>query len=297
MFDFFNSKIILREYQCTQDTTLIKIISSSDGIRVTSGDTDQVRVTYYECPGKHEYDLKDNNGTLSLVDKKISNLLWGIYHIFLDTTMDVTVPKNFAGMLDLRCTSGRIMLTDITASSLKGNCTSGAIRGENVSIGNEAQLSCTSGSIKLDNFKAGEITISDQSGCVLVDNIRADGSLSVSTTSGVISIKNTDVSNNISAENNSGSIRFENVTADGSVNARNTSGGVHFEMLKAGGNIALKTSSGSIKGSIVGNKSDYSILSKTTTGMNNLDNSRNGSRTLDANATSGSIKIVFVDSH
>ena len=255
MFDFFNSKIIKREYQCTQDTTLIKIISSSDSIRVTSGDTDQVRITYYECPGKHEYDLKDNNGILSLVDKKIISLLWGIHYIFLDTTMDVTIPKDFAGTLDLHCTSGRIMLKDITAGSLKGNCTSGAIRGENVSIGNEAQLSCTSGSIKLDNFKAREITASDHSGI----------------------------------------IRFENVTAEGSINAHNTSGGVHFEMLKAGGNIALKTTSGSIKGSIVGNESDYSIMSKTTSGMNNLNNSRSGSRTLDVNATSGSIKIVFVE--
>ncbi|MBR4725168.1 MAG: DUF4097 family beta strand repeat protein [Lachnospiraceae bacterium] len=296
MFDFFNSKIIKREYQCAQDTTDIKIVSSSDSIRVTSGDVDAVRITYCECPGKHEYELNEAERRFSLVNKKITSFLWGIYHIFLDTTMDIVVPKNYAGVLDLHCTSGRITLTDMSAGSLKSECSSGAFRASNVGIGYEANITCTSGSVKLENMAAGDITATASSGCVVIDNARSVGGLNAKTTSGVIKINNTYVVKNLIAKNSSGSIRFGNVVVDGSIAAHNTSGGVHFESLKAGGNIKLKTTSGSIKGSIVGNESDYSILSKTTSGMNNLDNSRTGSRQLDAHATSGSIKIEFINS-
>ena len=93
--------------------------------------------------------------------------------------------------------------------------------------------------------------------------------------------------------NNSGVIKLERVDAGGEIFAKNTSGGVHFDSLKAAGNLTFESNSGSVKGSIVGKESDYSILSKTTSGGNNLTDSRTGSKELNAKTTSGSIKITL----
>ncbi|MCR5323662.1 MAG: DUF4097 family beta strand repeat-containing protein [Lachnospiraceae bacterium] len=296
MFDFYDSKLIKREYECTGKIVLLNIVSSSDGIRIKGGDVQNVHISYWECPGKHEYDLNESEGKVSLIRRNIKSILWGIHYLFLDTTIEVTVPVSFEGNIELNCTSGKIELSDINAENLSSHTTSGAFRASDINLKNKAEIGNTSGSIKINTFSAKDISASTTSGSVNMNGVNAERGIKIHTGSGSIGISDSKVSNNIDLSDHSGIIKIERVVADGDLCAHNTSGGVHFNAIDIGGNIVLKSTSGSIKGSIVGNENDYSISSKTTSGINNLrdlNNSMSGRKMLDANTTSGSIKIVF----
>ncbi|MCR5683813.1 MAG: DUF4097 domain-containing protein [Lachnospiraceae bacterium] len=295
MFDFFDSQLIRREYTFQGDTGYINIVSSSDGIRVIGDDVDSVRISYWECPGKHEYELTEMNGRFSLIHKDIISFLWGVHCVFLDTTMEIVVPREFAGVLDLRCSSGRVELAGVSTGSLKIESSSGSIRGAGIVSGGNVQLHASSGSINLTDISCADLKASTSSGLVHMDGIRAGKSLETNTSSGGVSLTNSEVSEDISIGNHSGMIRFDHVRAGGSVEAGNTSGGIHFNKLGAGSNITLHSTSGSIKGIIDGIESDYTISASTTSGLNNLGNSGMGSKELNAHTTSGGIKIAFTN--
>lgn len=272
--DFFNSKLIRCEYVCHERIGFIGITSSSDKIIVESGDVENVMISYMECPGKHEYTLIEEGGRLTLERKNIFSFIWNLYQPFLDNTIRVTVPGGFGGVLELKCSSGKVDVSGLNAERVNINCSSGAIRVENVNTG-RLDAGTSSGAIKITNVYSGS-------------DINAGAS------SGMISLINTTVAKDVSAGNHSGLIRLMNVSAGGTVIAGTKSGGILFESLKTGGNIDLSTMSGAIKGSVAGKESDYSISSHTTSGYNGLRNSQGGAKLLNANAKSGAIKISFL---
>ncbi len=295
MFDFFDSKLIKREYTCQENTDYINIVSSSDGIRVIGGDVESVRISYWECPGKHEYELNEAEGRLSLIHKEIASFLWGVHCIFLDTTIEMVVPREFAGVLDLHCSSGGMALKGVSAGTIKVEASSGAVRGAGIVSAGSADVHTSSGSVSLTDTSCADLNISTSSGLVHMEGLRASGTVTTGTSSGGISLTGSEVLKDICISDHSGMIRFEHVTAGGSIDAGNTSGGIHFNMLRAGSNISFHSTSGSIKGLIDGHESDYSISAHTTSGINNLGNSGTGAKKLCAETTSGGIKIAFTN--
>lgn len=294
MSDIFGAKMIEREYVCKGKIDLINIVSTSDAIRIISGDVENVRITYVECPGKHEYTLTEQDGKLSLAYNSSISILWGLQQIFMDTAIEVTVPEYFRGALELTCSSGRTILSGLNIAYLNSSSSSGSVNVSNVNSAGAVCIQNSSGRVKLQNVSASDVSVNNTSGGVNMDQVQSSGGINAGISSGSISVSNSTAQNDICLSNHSGAIRLENVTSGGSVNASNTSGGIHFASLKAAGNLSFSTTSGSIKGSVIGNESDYTIMSKTTSGSNGLGNSGNGPKELNAHATSGSIKIVFI---
>lgn len=271
--DFFNSKLIRREYECHGKICLISIMASSDKIIVGSGDVGNVMVSYTECPGKHEYVLTEQDGTLTLGRKPITSFIWGIWQPFIDNGIRVTVPGGFNGVLGIKSSSGRISVSGIDPERVN--------------------IECSSGAVAVENVNTGRLSITTSSGAVKVTDVQSGSDISVGCSSGMIALINTTVAKDVSVGNHSGLIRMLNVSAGGSLIAGNRSGGIHFDSLKTGGNIDLSTNSGAIRGTIIGRESDYSIISHTTSGHNGLINSRTGEKQLNASATSGAIRISF----
>ncbi len=172
-----------------------------------------------------------------------------------DTKVTVLVPKTFAGDITVKSSSGSIKIADASANKVDLNHSSGSIELINISIADKLEAVNTSGSIKLENVTAKSVDLS----------------------------------------NTSGSVTITNVNAADSANVKTSSGSIKLDRLKAGGNITLKCTSGSVKGSICGKESDFSISAGCTSGSCNLENSSGASRELSAKTTSGSIKIEFVD--
>ena len=289
-----DSRYINREYECRGSIDLIQIISRTDGIRIMSGDADQVKISYWENPGKFDYDLSESDGKLLLSCKTNGSLLSGIHYTLKKTMIEVTVPKSFTGALDLQCASGEVKVADVNVGYLKIGCKSGSIQVTDVRSRNEVRVENTSGSIKLCNISSTDITASDKSGSIHLEDIRADGIVSAGLSTGTLKLADIAASGDITVSNKSGVIKLERISTEGSVDAGNTSGGIHFYSLKTAGNITLKSTSGSVKGSIIGKESDYSIRANAKTGLNNLKGTGTGSKELNVKTTSGSIKITFI---
>ena len=273
--DLFNSKLLRREYSCQGKIDLISILGSSDKIIVESGDVANVMVSYPECPGKHEFVLTEQDGTLTLERKPITSFLWAVWQPFIDNGIRVTVPGGFRGGLGIKSSSGRISVSEINPERVN--------------------LECSSGAVTVENGNTGMLSIATSSGAVKISDVHSGSDVSVGCSSGMITMVNTIVAKDVSVDNHSGLIRLLNVSAGGSLKAGNRSGGIHFDSLKTGGNIDLSTNSGAIRGTIMGRESDYSIISHTTSGHNGLINSRTGEKQLNANATSGAIRISFLE--
>ena len=271
-FNSKNNHYEKKTYECEGDIDSIKVKESSDHLTVFSGDVDKVTVTYFDRKNEELYDIDENGGTLTVT--RNSNKGFHFFEIdFTDKSTVITLPKEYNGKLDLHTSSGGMEINDVTAAD---------IIAEN-----------TSGSMKLRNVTGDAISVENNSGGIRLENITSGSDLTVGNTSGSVAFENVTSGGDLKIKGSSGGIRIDNLSAEGDIDIVNSSGSIKFESLSAEGNINLKNTSGGIKGTIKGNRSDYKISSKTTSGGNNLTESDSGSKELNAETTSGGINIDF----
>ncbi len=177
----------------------------------------------------------------------------------------------------------------------------------------------------------GDITISSDSGDIIIDGIELDRPLIIKTEAGEISVEDMDVeqlilesqsgdigvdsvsveySSKISAQSgsididtlsgvvietkaSSGDVRMENCTAD-NISVRTSSGDIELEDCGCNESIYLEAESGSIDGKLSDSRDEYSIYSSTNSGSNNLpEEKENGSKILNVKTSSADIDITF----
>lgn len=157
----------------------------------------------------------------------------------------------------------------------------------------EVKTTSTSGGTKISGAECSDLSAKTSSGSIKLENISADNSVNVKATSGSVKVSNVAASKS-SFETSSGSIKLENLVSTEKIIAKATSGSIHITDIVSDA-IGIKASSGSVGGTIKGRESDYSVLANTSSGSCNLDNSREGTKTLDVETTSGSVKISFAE--
>ena len=231
-----NTRNIEKTYTCENEVRSVRISERSGGIIVQKGKVDHAVVEYFDRKDKSEYEISESDGELLIERKKEKGFSFFEINFFSEPVMTVTVPEDLEGELNVSDKSGSIRISDIGAE---------------------------------------QITVSNMSGSVKLDNAASASDLTVNNTSGSITLKDAEAAGDITVSNTSGSIRVEN--------------------LKSGGNISLKNTSGSIKGTIAGKESDYRITAKVVSGSCSLKNSDQGSRDLNVSNTSGSISLSFTE--
>lgn len=276
-------------YECKNSISEINLTDSSNTINILCGNVDKPVIHYYEAEDYMEYDISENGDTLNFTRKSNKNNINFYFGIDLqDTSVTVTIPKDYKKKLSVNTTSGSIRLNDCDFSDLSVKSSSGSNSLEKINASNMI-VSSSSGSIHFKEIKTSSLDSECTSGSVSFENTDAKD-MTVRTTSGSIKF-NTVETSSLKSSASSGSIRLNDVTAD-SLSASATSGVISFSNLSSD-IINLKTTSGSISGDINGKEDDYSIISSTTSGSCNLDDKRTGSKELTAEATSGSIRISF----
>ena len=261
-----------RVYECASSIDAIYVKEYSGAIKVLGGDVSTPKVEYVES-NRRKFTITEENGVLRVErEKELQMLFWMID--FNRYEICVTVPRDYAGMLDIHNSSGIVDISDLSGTGLSVKNTSGRIQLTNVSVDGDIQVDGSSGSIKLEEVTSKNCHVENSSGSIKLDEVYCQ---------------------NCDVQNTSGSITLDEVTADGNVKAKNSSGGVRLTTLRASGDISLSSTSGSIKGSIAGAESDFSINVKKGSGSCNLANSTGGSRVLQVKNTSGGIHIGFTE--
>lgn len=306
-----------KEYVAKENITEIILGETSNSIKVEIGDVKAPTFSYME--GTMAGDLVINESGKTITLKRDHKNTWsGINFVgfdFTDYTTYVTLPKDYEGSLDLESTSGSLNVTGIeTLTDLTTSSTSGNIHITDVISKKGIVAESTSGGINISKSETDRnIDAKSTSGSVSLENVKADGNGNVRSTSGSIKVTDASFGEDFSSSSSSGSEELLNVatgkglsvhTTSGSINADNTavgndvsfessSGSIQFDNLACGNDITMSATSGNIRGTISGKESDYSIITHTTSGSCNLDDSRSGDKELNANTSSGSIHIDF----
>lgn len=306
-----------KTYEAGTGIDEIILSETSDAIKVEIGDVKTPTFSYMEGDAAGKLVITEKNGKIILERNYDGNWInIGIVGVDMtDYTTYVTLPKDYEGSLALSSTSGAIKvdgpadLKDLTATSTSGN-----IHIRNITSQKDILAEATSGAVECTEIKAdGNLNAKSNSGNVSIENVEVKENGNFRTTSGSVKLTNTAFGGDITSSSSSGSEKFVNVasgrdfsagTTSGSINATDTaaganvnfeasSGAIHFENLASGKAIFIKATSGSVRGTISGKETDYSIISGTTSGSNNLTDSRTGDKELNAKTTSGSIHITF----
>lgn len=137
--------------------------------------------------------------------------------------IELALPLDFSGSIELRLKSGALTMTDLQVNA---DCT----------------LSLTSGTVTITQANLHSLNTQLTSGSFKADHLTAD-QLKVNATSGVIRLNNTTANFNINAH--SGSIKGSSLTGHGSFSAH--SGSIKLDWLTVDGDLKLDAHSGTIK--------------------------------------------------
>ena len=313
---FNSANVDYREntYICEGDIEDIDIDISSDDIEVCRADVDKVTITYWDMIDYYEYRVEESGNKMTVSQKKLHDMN-NLFTIDLDSqdkNMILKVPNDYEGKLDINSTSGNIYVGDMTLTSLNLENSSGNIVIEKTTSKDAVKLNNTSGHIDVKSLTADSLTAGNTSGGISLNSLTIENDIAVTSTSGNIILADIETSkdihentasgtgsferikaNSLLSSTTSGGIYMSDVTTADTISASCSSGGIRFDNITSGSKIKFSSTSGSVKGSIDDKESDYSIIAKATSGSNNLNNSRDGIKTLDVNTTSGNINITF----
>jgi len=164
--------------------------------------------------------------------------------------------------------------------------------------------------IEIPKDKLKNLQVETSNGKISTENL-ALNNLDLETTNSKMIINDVDA-RTVDAETSNGKVELSQMTFDeGSFESSNSkmalkdlefksgefhtsNGKIDLMNVKSSDSISLKTSNSKVNGTIVGNKDDFSIVSKTSNASNNLGNQKSGSKKLEVKTSNGDIEIAFV---
>lgn len=254
------------EEMSTYGVDKITIESVNSKINIYLSESDKINAKYY---GNVEASNKETTPHLEVIMEgkeaiaKVKYPMWLNSSFFEQTTLDVTIPANWAGDLNIRNTSG-----NISAKELKGK---------------DISIITISGAISADELIGGDIEIKSTSGAITVSKLSASGILSGSTMSGKYTVNSIDC-RKVELESISGTVALNDVSCD-NIYAKNISGSVDIAMKN--GNADIETTSGTIKAKFIDGFD--TIKAKSISGEVTLNIPENSQFKADIKTISGSI--------
>lgn len=136
-----------------------------------------------------------------------------------------------------------------------------------------------------------DMEINLSTGDLTVENLQALGNLELELTTGRTAVRNVSCAT-LAIGSTTGEVSIADTKAD-KASVKCTTGAAHLSNLDAI-DIYISMTTGSVRGTLAGNDSDYTIVSYTATGRNNLPaNWGSGERKLHVEASTGDIAIDF----
>lgn len=194
------------------------------------------------------------------------------------------------GKLSLSSTTGEMTVSETNAAEANFELTTGPLTVERGSFRGAVTCSGTTGRMSLKDIESGDLSVKTTTGRIKLENVSC----------GWLNIKATTADAELSSVKPEGAdIRL----TTGYIALRNTSGGKVTAITTTGkimleaadhSELSLQTTTGAITGTLVGDLTDYTISSSTTTGSNSLPGSyAGGERKLTAETTTGKIDVTF----
>lgn len=274
-----NYEKIETDIELADGDNLTVILATSDlNVRIAPFPTtdNTVHIVYYEAQDR-KFELTHENGEIKLKSLSPSFSLFTIFSVDLsDYAVEIALPESFNGKVSLSSTTG-----DISVSSLD-------IPDKTL------ELNATTGHISLENATAYNISVNSSTGHINLENIVSGSDVTARATTGSVTLNGVSAKGKIACESDTGSQRSDKLNAP-VVSIATSTGGIRFNDIDAQ-DVRLRASTGSVSGKLCGSDSEYSIVSSSSTGRNNLPESwGKGERKLNVRTSTGDIKITFED--
>ncbi len=155
----------------------------------------------------------------------------------------------------------------------------------------ELRISTSTGSISVSDLNPALLTLNATTGSIRLSTLNVSGRIDTETSTGSVYMTNVTASE-ISRNGTTGSTKLTDVCTS-TLYAHVTTGSITLDEVDAQ-SLTLRTTTGSINGTLTGSIADYTIRSSVSTGSNSLpERLDSGSRILNADATTGSIRLAF----
>ncbi len=267
--------------------------NNNTGIRIERSVDSRIHITYWESvEGDIYYDITEQKGELLI--KYINKRIFSVNLDVTDRTIVIAIPEGCALSANLRTANGSI---DANGAIIQGalllDTDNGKITAEGVSA-TDITVTSNNGKVTVNDCKgSGSIELFTDNGAIMAGNTIASGDISIESSNGNITMTDVTAGGKLSAETDNGEIDAKACRAGGDVKLDSSTDRITIDKLQAGGDIDIHTDNGDIEGTILGDRNDYTIESKTHNGDNSLGWGGSGQYKLKITSNNGDILVDF----
>lgn len=191
--------------------------------------------------------------------------------------------------LKVKANYGAIRVEDLTFGKIDVNTDAGSITVEEVNASNVA-IETSAGSLKIEDVEADAVSLISDAGSIKANQVNCN-SMHAKTNAGSVKVTDCDVKGAINIAVDAGSVMCEAQCSY--LTMRSNAGSIKFKSNAS--QIDLSSDTGSVKGTVLGAKSEYQIEVEHDMGSSNIENQTvtNTVKLLKVKVSMGSVKIDF----
>lgn len=242
-----NRQSVSKRYECSTEIKEIEVDVKATSVTIISGNVSAPVISYYEVENDLEFEIKETSGKL-IISQKDTDFHFNMISIG-DDKIEIVVPHNFKGDIDIDSSSGSVRATSLLLDNLTINSSSGSVTVEDITS-DRVSIDSKSGSVKAGDILTDDFTVLSKSGSIKLGDIDADNKIVLSAKSGSIKFDKMAVGESISIENGSGSISgtIDGKKSDFATSVSYGSGSCNLKNTTEGEkSLYVKSGSGSIK--------------------------------------------------
>lgn len=265
-----------KTYSVNADTVHTVILNTYDQkVQIVKSADNQIHLDYFDRD-KEQYTISSSNGEL-LIDLT-RNMKWFDYigiDFYGGVTFKIAVPDDMVCDFSLSTSNGQITMDNL---SEKGNLA----------------LTTSNGNIVLtDVTTTGSLKSGTSNGYIGMSNLSAAGPIEASTSNSNISANGVSASG-ISMHSSNGKLNLSNMNSKKDIDIGTSNSNIQFSNISVATLFKIRSSNGSINGDINDTMKDFTVISHTSNGNDNLPESlAGGSKSLDVKTSNGNINVSF----
>lgn len=292
-----NYKKISKDVKNINTKKNVKLNFRHQNIKVVPSSDEDMHITYYDKKDKQEYKVVENATTFMIHYEESKettfNLLFNFNIYEEDHNVELQLPKDYKGTLDLNTTYGEIEmngfeeLEEINISTTHENVILNRIKTEK-----DARIVTTHGYVNVSDLETKRLMdVSSTHGNLEFKNIHAQ-ELQAQTTYGKIDVKEIQSDSDIQLRSTHEDILMYDVRSKERIDVNTTYGLIRFDDLDAK-ELRFETTHESIDGNLKGALQEYQVTYSVSHGESNIMETNEGQKKLYMKTTYGDIDVSF----
>ncbi len=256
------SAIVVEEFDAT-----INILPSTDK---------KINIKYYENGNKTYSIRKLADGSLSIKKNKTAGLFNNLFTFSVSTPiLTIEIPQKYEGKMIIENQNGNTIAEGICMGSIKAEAENGFVRIYESSVIGNLDVDTENGNIELYETQiGGTAKLSCENGRLFAQAVTAT---------------------DIYTENENGFTALVDTKAENTIFAESENGNIELSSVDFNTGATIITENGDIRGSVIGEESDFSFNCVSSNGICNLENSAaQGPKQLNLRSENGDIELAFL---